>query len=193
MIISRMLGAIATSLMLGWSAHAATLIVDEAGQLTAVTGLEVDGTLWNIQLVEGVCSDLFTGCDDPSDSAFSTSSQALIANTALLNVLDGSSFESDPSTVFGCESIFFCVLLTPTGIIDGDVTGVAGPLLRAFGSPSVVGTAAISPSYDTTADENWVFAKWTPTPVPLPPALWLFTASVLGLFALSKRRRLAST
>jgi hypothetical protein len=51
------------SIVLSSAASAATLIVDSNGILTGATGVNVGGTLYDVEFVDGSCIALFDGCD----------------------------------------------------------------------------------------------------------------------------------
>ena len=46
-----------------------------------------------------------------------------------------------------------------------------------------------SPDYTFLVPFSW--AKWSPSPVPIPAAAWLFGTALIGLFGFSKRRKAA--
>jgi hypothetical protein len=48
-------------------AQAAAPIVSGGGELLGATGVNVAGTVYDVQIVEGTCVDLYDGCDDLSD------------------------------------------------------------------------------------------------------------------------------
>ena len=47
-------------------------------------GLNVGGSVYDVAFVEGTCIDLFDGCDEVSDSAFTSLADAPLASQALL-------------------------------------------------------------------------------------------------------------
>ena len=55
------------------------LQLDGTGKLTGATGIDVSGTFYDVQFVEGKCNDLFTGCDQPGDFVFTTLAAADLA------------------------------------------------------------------------------------------------------------------
>ena len=65
------------------SAQAATLNV-VGGQLLGASDVLVDGSLYNVEFLDGTCIDLYNGCDDVSDFTFQTEAAALLAAQALL-------------------------------------------------------------------------------------------------------------
>ena len=67
--------AIAGACSLFWTAAFASgagaavrLEIDGAGQLTDATGVDVDGSLYHVEFVDGTCAALFVGCDDLASS-----------------------------------------------------------------------------------------------------------------------------
>jgi hypothetical protein len=43
----------------------------------------VDGSLYDVQFLDGTCIDLYDGCDEVSDFTFQTSASAVLASQAL--------------------------------------------------------------------------------------------------------------
>jgi hypothetical protein len=82
------------------------------------SGVDVGGTFYDVQFLDGTCIDLYNGCDDVSDFTFQTQAAAILAAQALLDqvILDGGvgQFDSQPGLTFGCISLaVFCDVLTP--------------------------------------------------------------------------------
>lgn len=171
------------------------------GQLLGASNVEVNGTLYDVEFVDGSCVALFSGCDDVSDFAFSTFQQARAAAQSLGEsvFLDGplGDFDSDPGLTAGIEksrfgnsgdffipysidpaqtaafrSAFFSNRSTTN---DGVGARVAGGL-RLFDFSNINASA---------------FARFTPADiavVPLPAAGGLLLAGLAGLGALRARR-----
>ena len=107
------------------SAHAGPILqVDVAtGQLTGAKGVDVGGTPYDVEFVDGTCVGLFPPCTDSSSFSFRSEADALLATTALFATVlrDGplGQFDSDPSLTRGCASISsgstdkFCGISTP--------------------------------------------------------------------------------
>jgi len=96
----------AVLVLMASGAQAATLNV-VGGQLMGASGVLVDGSLYDVQFLDGTCIDLYNGCDDVSDFTFQTSASAVLASQALLDqvFLDGvyGQFDSSPPLTNGCE------------------------------------------------------------------------------------------
>src|SRR5687767_14679766 len=98
------------------SAQAAVLQVS-GGELTGALGVNVGGTLYDVQFVEGTCVGLFSGCDEASDFTFTSAESAVQASQELLNqvfldVAQGN-FDTQPELTLGCEEPAACVAFTP--------------------------------------------------------------------------------
>jgi hypothetical protein len=99
--------------------QAVTLTV-VGGQLHGASGVLVDGSLYDVQFLDGTCADFYSGCDDVgvSDFMFQTSVSAAFGAGALLEqvFLDGplGNFESQPALTNGCHGgPGYCSLVTP--------------------------------------------------------------------------------
>lgn len=103
------------------SVNAAIVHIDGSGKLSAASGIDVGGLLYDVEFVDGTCVALFDGCDSNSDSLFTTSVDAASASQALSDqvFLDtfGNLFDTDPALTSGCEKIDLCVVITPYEVI----------------------------------------------------------------------------
>ncbi len=98
-----------TALLACVSASAMPMLnFDTNGQLVSANGVEVGGTLYNVEFLDGACVGLFDGCNEPGDFAFTTQATAIAAAEALLAqvFLDtmGHALDGDPSLTRGCEN-----------------------------------------------------------------------------------------
>ena len=142
------------------------------------TGVNVGGTLYDVEFVDGTCVALFTGCDQPSDFTFTTAADADVASQALLDqvLLDTGvgAFDSNPALTFGCSNSIICFVDTPYHVLflvdfRSAVNYPSGPDgLGGLNWPATGDTT------DLTLD---VIARWTPSadvaPVPEPASLTL--------------------
>ena len=70
------------------SVHGSVVLdVDGTGQLLGASGIDVGGTLYDVEFVEGTCIALFDGCDELSDLTFTTEAESGLAAQALLDVV----------------------------------------------------------------------------------------------------------
>ena len=113
----------AVLVLMASGAQAATLNVI-GGQLMGASDVLVDGSLYDVQFLDGTCIDLYNGCDEASDFTFQTFAASLLASQALLDqvFLDGVSglFDSVPNLTAGCntglepENVTECSAFTPS-------------------------------------------------------------------------------
>jgi hypothetical protein len=86
-VLLKLILAAALVLMAG-GVQAVTLDVVGA-QLMGASNVLVDGSLYDVQFVDGSCIDVFNGCDDVSDFTFQSQAVASLASQALVDqVLD---------------------------------------------------------------------------------------------------------
>jgi PEP-CTERM motif len=166
------------------AAHAAVLQVS-GGELTGATGVNVNGSLYDVRFVEGTCVSLFSGCNDVGFT-FHTSTDAVAASQALLDqvFLDSSSgnFGTQPSLTFGCENPGTCNVATPIFLGPFNLIEVG------FASNTdATGDSAFVTRFEATrdtggSDSALVWAVWTvSSSVPEPATLALFGIALAGL------------
>lgn len=98
------------------------------------TGVNVVSAVYDVEIVEGTCVDLFDGCDDVSDFAFTTVEDALEAGLALQAqvVLDArfGNFDTVPNLTAGCSEAF-CGTTFPYGLPNATELNVVAALNQA--------------------------------------------------------------
>ncbi|MGB5104126.1 MAG: hypothetical protein WBO04_12550 [Steroidobacteraceae bacterium] len=158
---SRILGLLAAGLLTGPIAAPAMTLQVTGGVLTGATGVNVGGTLYDVEFVDGTCIALFDGCDSPADFAFGTAADAELASWALesqvlLNVAGVGDFDSNPWLTLGCVgSPNLRIVLTPFAVGSSgfgvatlyNEVGISYPADR-------VGTAGGLATYDFTVQNG---------------------------------------
>lgn len=193
--------AAALVLMAG-GAQAANLNV-VGGELIGASGVDVGGTLYNVEFLDGTCIDLYSGCDDVSDFTFQVRADAQLAALALISQVYGgedSTYTDNPYLTRGCEAGLSdsrdnCGLLTPyfqtsssaPGTFDGyftDIQVLDGPGINDF----IYHSPAISPAVDSHSWDRNTFAVWSFAVVPEPNTALLLGLGLTGLAAKGRRR-----
>jgi hypothetical protein len=185
----RQVALAAVLVLMAGGVQAATLNVI-GGQLYGASGVDVGGTLYDVEFLDGACVDLFTGCDDLSDFTFTDHTSATLASQALLAqvFLDGvlGQFDSDAMLTAGCPPLsgnqIECRLLTPYLPALSPVTNFTfrAAVNRSQFLTSLVdvgGSGTLGASQpNSILDQNFpsAFARWSPVPEP-------GTALLLGL------------
>jgi hypothetical protein len=175
----------------------APILLISGGELIGATGVEVGGVFYDVALVDGSCFEVFSGCDDASDFAFTTQASAADAAQALLDqvFVDGPAgsfigFDTLPELTHGCSnSLTNCLAWVPYSAPGFPVMGA----WNKYGDSQdlVYGPAQLSTTISLGVDID-VWARFTPAApatVPEPSALVLLGSGIAAVTAMVKRRR----
>lgn len=165
-------------------------------QLLGASGIEVNGTLYDVAFVQGSCQSVFSGCDEPGDFTFTTSADTETAMTALMNQVFAPNllYDTNPELTFGISNTNEGVLVTPwetttqfyTAVFFHNFTLAVGQVPFLFGQPDAVKINLIDPvDIDSGTRDFLVYAVWSETPlvtqgVPLPATMLLLLAGLAG-------------
>jgi len=173
-------------------------------QLVGATGIDIDGSLYQVRFVDSSCVLLFDNCDETSDFFFTDAQAGLDANLALLEqvLLDFPSglFDSQPELTHGCYSDIFCSIVTPIGSVApqlevfpavflinkadqrGDIHTGSGSTFRAsdFGLRNS--------SADTLTYAIWSKYEGSGVSVPVPASFLLFSSALVAVIVMKDRR-----
>ena len=163
------------ALICACSSHAASLLIDNSGKLIGATDVQVEGVLYDVELVDGTCTSLFQGCDNPANFVFDTQSKAVAASQALfdqvlINLPAPDTFDDDPEKLRGCTNSGLCRVMTPYGF-SNDLTQVLGATAdnNQFETGDVITpNIAVLDSTDFTGITLATYAVWLPARVTVP-------------------------
>lgn len=171
-----------------------TLLLNGDSRFTGATGVDVDGTLYDVAFLDGTCEGVFDGCDVASDFVFQNEASAALASQALLDqVFVGG---TDPALALGCDEFLgSCLFFTPFALSEPDGFGVVVDLVAANAPAMGLSTIFLLPIDDTAEILDGTWARWSPGDtepgpepgqVPEPGTALLLGMGLLGLAARRK-------
>ncbi len=206
--------AVVSCALVMWASLALGAVLDiRSGILFGASDVNVNGTLYDVDFLEGTCIGLYNGCDANSDFPFTNPADlsdtvlGLAAHAALLDQVFVDSalgnFDSVPSLTNGCSAVARCQFNTPFQILGG-VGGNGLGLLTGFNdvfNAADISTGAGSGlrNFDTAnpnlSPDLFVYAVWsdgggsqTPPAVPEPSTILLFGSGLAGLIGWQYRK-----
>jgi len=185
--------------------NSATLVVSN-GVLMGATGVDVNGTLYDVSFLDGTCIELYNGCNENTDFPFTNPADLndnILLGAAMQALLDQvfidspqGTFDSQPNLMNGCNVPGGCRVFTP---LWANVAANSVGVFSAFNSVQEfrddIGSGGGSRTFDTrpvpgVVEDISVYAVWNgATVVPVPSAVWLFGSGLIGLVGLAKRKR----
>ena len=177
----------------------------ESGRLLGAADVDLNGTLYDVELLGGSCESVFTGCNQASDFTFQTQDAAIAASQALLDQVfvngpDGN-FDSTPAATGNCTFGDFCSALTPYSVafIGTFTSYIQYSDARNYTglSNDLVSTGMRSATYINRWQPNsrQTWARWSLSPnnqsttaVPEAPSVLLLGVGLLAM-ALARRAR----
>jgi hypothetical protein len=177
-------------------------VINGSGLYTGFTGLDVGGTLYDVNFVEGTMLSLF---GNPVVSYFATSAADAAASTALYSAIGATpALDGSPNLTFGCsaDSPLACFIWT-TYTADAQGFNVI-ELRNGQESQNVqngLNDIIVANNLDTTtlsafpSGGGFVYADWSlsgttdPNPTPEPATLTLIGLGLAGMVGKARQRR----
>lgn len=186
------------SLLFTAPVHAAVSWNFVGGELIGAQGVVVNGNDYDVSFTDGTCVNVFGGCNELSDFAFTTLADATAAALALLgqvHIDDGGSpglLDTDPELTNDCEDDYICQMVIPynlgPGLFVSAVSAVnISPINFPLEDDFLFFTTQLANSSGLGAP-SVTFAVFTPSPIPLPAAGWLFGTALLSLAGIRRSR-----
>lgn len=173
------------------SALAGAVLQVDGGVLKGAKGVDIGGTLYDVEFVDTTCAAAFSGCDQSSDFLFQSQAEATAAANALLNqvVIDGpaGNFDSSPELTLGCSNSSYCWLVNAYwsgSVANMDALNGGTSISDGVNGPYV--------DLDAGARTDLTFARWTLAEagtVPEPGTLSLLAGAALAFVGARRRAR----
>lgn len=185
---------------LATNTYAVTLSVDASGQLLGASGVDVNGTLFDVEFVDGTCADVFAGCDETTDFIFGHNAAIQAAHALLQQVfLDttAGSFDTDPELTKGCTNTFDCGAVIPYANLSLGILMARNTHVDSLTSPDIVTEDDIKIANhpwtdDLSTYDRRTFARFSiSASVPEPSTLALIAIGLAGV-GFAGRRKLAT-
>ena len=167
---------------------AAVRFLDSNGTLTSARNVDVDGILYDVEILDGSCNGLFMGCDAAlfefqTAEAAEAASQALMEQV-LLDTSDGF-FDSIPNLTHGCEaSSDDCLIFTLFGraSFNTQIALGAGAVNYSVETRDFVFSGGgLDAAVPTDAAASVAIAKWSRSATNMIPESSTIALTALGV------------
>lgn len=166
-------------------ANATPMLERSNGDITGVSGLMVDGAIWNATFNDGSFDSI-----NPTTPLLQPLAFAQAASSALYSFFDTSVplADYDPDQIVGCTSTLRCLLLTAFDLSATTVTGRSA-ILHPNDPPT--DNSTFNSYLNSTLDyADYSYVSWERAAVPGPP-ISLLMASGLIILRVTRRKRTA--
>jgi len=185
-------GLLGLAALFSQPASAATLVTNPSGILLGATGVIVGNGEYNVSFRDSTCNGSFGGCNELSDFAFNSASDAMAAGNALLTQVLNGTFNTTPGKISGCTDTSTCTSYIPYGFdsANPNLVLIAGAQNRAVGNDSVhLTTISKTTNLNQRFGHNFaVFTYVGAAPVP-EASTWAMMVLGLGAIGGALRRR----
>jgi hypothetical protein len=154
------------------SVQATPILLVDNGILTGAKNVDVGGTLYDVNFVDGSCASIYNGCDEITDFDFQNPSDGAAAAQALLDqvFIDGpsGSFDSAPGSIAGCEGLTssICVTHIPSRILVTNTQHVVSSSSdnSVLESRDQTISRGVDPLEDLSSNRTFNFAQFALSP-----------------------------
>ena len=162
-------------------ANAAPSYVFDTGKVVGINDLNIDGTLWDMQLHDMSFNELLAS---NGPSSFYTEGFALSTALALESYISIPGNLLPPDQYLSCTDPTVCNIATAIQFNPYDDTIVSWG--ARIDQSEVLPWAALWPRETNPGYLTW--ATWTTSYVPIPASVWLFSSGLIGLIGVARRK-----